>query len=389
LESTCRELLAHCLDGTPWPGSLIARLREGLVQGDDEASRLFFSIVIERLGDLFEPRLCTTYARLMSELLESPELVERYARVREPKPFHGPDPAAVYVLSRITLGADVAVTSVVLDAAKRRFPNARIFLTGPRKNWELFAADPRIEWHEASYGRSARFADRIAAKPWIDASNALVLDPDSRLSQLGLLPVAPNDDCYRFFESRGYLPDSGSSMPELASAWCVKTLGVGGEAYVAPRPCAVPPAKVTANLGVGGNESKRFPNPFEAALLQALPEDTLIDLGGSDEEAARVRRAAGPKKRTFQGSFADFAWLISQSALYTGYDSAGMHVAAACGVPLVCFFAGEVCERFYERWRPTGPGPIEVVRKGPDALEAALQAVATRSRPESHSLPRP
>jgi hypothetical protein len=28
----------------------------------------------------------------------------------------------VFVLSRVTLGADVAVTSVLLDAAKRRFP---------------------------------------------------------------------------------------------------------------------------------------------------------------------------------------------------------------------------------------------------------------------------
>ena len=28
----------------------------------------------------------------------------------------------VYVLSRVTLGADVAVTSVMLDAAKRRYP---------------------------------------------------------------------------------------------------------------------------------------------------------------------------------------------------------------------------------------------------------------------------
>jgi hypothetical protein len=381
LESICKELLSHCLEGTPWPGSLIARLRERLLHGDDEDSRLFFSIVIERLGDLFEPRLCTVYARLMSELLESPELLERYAKVREPRPFVGPDPAAVYVLSRITLGADVAVTSVVLDAAKRRFPNARILLAGPRKNWELFAADPRIEWHEASYGRSARFADRIAARPWIDAPDALILDPDSRLSQLGLLPVTPLDDRYRFFESRGYLPDSGLSMPELASAWCVATLGVGGVAYVAPRSSTVRPAAVTANLGVGGNDSKRFPDPFEAELLRAFSEDTLIDLGGSDEEAERVRRAAGPTKRTFQGSFADFAWLISQSRLYAGYDSAGMHVAAACGVPLVCFFAGEVCERFFERWRPTGPGPIDVVRKGPDALEDALRAV-TRLRPE-------
>ena len=45
------------------------------------------------------------------------------------------------MLSRVTLGADVAITSVILDAAKQRFPNANIYFVGPQKSWELFAAD--------------------------------------------------------------------------------------------------------------------------------------------------------------------------------------------------------------------------------------------------------
>ena len=67
------------------------------------------------------------------------------------------DPAAiqnVFVLSRVTLGADVAVTSVVLDAAKQRFPNAAIWFAGPQKSWELFAADPRLRHLPIAYGRS-------------------------------------------------------------------------------------------------------------------------------------------------------------------------------------------------------------------------------------------
>ena len=44
-----------------------------------------------------------------------------------PRPV-SPATAAVFVLSRVTLGADVAVTSVLLAAAKRRFPQARIVL---------------------------------------------------------------------------------------------------------------------------------------------------------------------------------------------------------------------------------------------------------------------
>ena len=36
----------------------------------------------------------------------------------------------------------------------------------------------------------------------------------------------------------------------------------------------------------------------------------------------------------WEGSFAGFAAHIQKSKFYVGYDSAGGHVAAACGVPL-------------------------------------------------------
>ncbi len=369
MESICKRLLQHSLDGKAWPSALIDEVREGLAT----QSATFFRTLIEPLGDLFEPRLCDAYVRIMSEILRQPELIDRYRCVREPRAVEG-SPERIYVLSRITLGADVAVTSVVLDAAKSRFPDARIILVGPRKNWELFAADPRIGHLDFAYGRSASFDDRLAAHPML--TDGVVLDPDSRLSQLGLLPVTPDDADYFFFESRAAEPDSHASLPELASRWCRATLGVEGRAYVAPRaPDATIAARVTVNLGVGENTEKRLADPFEHDLLALLPDDTLIDLGGSPEEAARVRQAAGPFKRTFQGPFADFAWLISQSKLYAGYDSAGMHVAAACGVPLLCVFAGAVSERFFNRWRPTGSGPIRIIRPGSDTLEEVREAL--------------
>ena len=63
-----------------------------------------------------------------------------------------------------------------------------------------------------------------------------------------------------------------------------------------------------------------------------------------------------------QGSFASFASMIQASDFYVGYDSAGQHVAAACGVPQVTIFAGEPCERMFQRWRPTGHGRIRIIR---------------------------
>ena len=96
------------------------------------------------------------------------------------------------MLSRVTLGADVAVTSVLLAAAKQAFPNAEIVFAGPRKNFELFAADPRLT-HAAVEYRRGSLRERLAV--WDDlkalaaAPDCLVLDPDSRLTQLGLLPI--------------------------------------------------------------------------------------------------------------------------------------------------------------------------------------------------------
>src|SRR5206468_12654227 len=92
----------------------------------------------------------------------------------------------------------------------------------------------------------------------------------------------------------------------------------------------------------------------------------LIDKGGGGEEGERVERAiAGlpPNRvRCWEGAFAPFAAQIARSDLYIGYDSAGQHVAAACGVPLVSVFAGFPTPRMFARWRPSGPGPIEIVR---------------------------
>jgi ADP-heptose:LPS heptosyltransferase len=84
----------------------------------------------------------------------------------------------------------------------------------------------------------------------------------------------------------------------------------------------------------------------------------VIDRGAGGEEAARAERAvaqSGARATFWEGSFAGFAKVIASSTLYVGYDSAGQHVAAACGVPLITIFAGFPAPRMFHRWRPSGP----------------------------------
>src|SRR5258708_6585532 len=127
----------------------------------EDSGRTFFSVVVERLGDLFEPRLCAVYDRLMSDVIArvATELKSRLRTSGAGCPEPPETAERVYVLSRVTLGAEVAVTSVLLDAAKRRYPDAEIILAGPRKSFELFEADPCVRHVSTPYSRGGSLAD--------------------------------------------------------------------------------------------------------------------------------------------------------------------------------------------------------------------------------------
>src|ERR1035438_9412469 len=136
---------------------------------EEPCHQALFSILAEGLADRFEPALCDVYAQWFSQAIaaftdgaDAAALDARYGRVRRVRPVSG-EPSRVFVLSRVTLGADVAVTSVLLDAAKSRFPKSEIFFVGPPKNYELFEADPRIRHAAVAYRRGS-LRDRLAVR---------------------------------------------------------------------------------------------------------------------------------------------------------------------------------------------------------------------------------
>jgi hypothetical protein len=371
LESTCNQLLDRCLSGEKWTEELLDK-----AMAVDEG-RALLSIVVERLGDLFEPSLCETYAKLFTQVIEraSPGLKPRIRRkTQPPKPPQTTD--RVYVLSRVTLGADVAVTSVLLDAAKRRYPEAEIVFVGPRKSYELFEADPRIRHFPAPYARSGSLIDRLQASASLWIEDGIVIDPDSRLSQLGLISVCP-EERYFFFESRGYGGAGDESLPTLAARWVQEVLGVNQAVpYIAPLRTTDPPAEITVSLGVGENAAKRLDDPFERDLMKLLAQtgaSILIDKGGDEAERRRVEAVLQPGMRTHDGAFAPFTAQIARSRLYIGYDSAGGHVASATGVPLISIAKGFANERMQARWKPNGT----IIRGDQNALNLIQHALKT------------
>lgn len=391
------DVFTKCLAGVP-PKQLPRCLLE------EPCSSSLFGVVVEGLADRFEPALVDLYAHLFADALAYLEtrwsmvsLLSRYERVRRPRPV-SVKPHRVIVLSRITLGADVAVTSVLIAAAKRRFPRAEIIFAGPRKNYELFAADPRVHHALLEYPNGS-LGERLEAGSQLreiveeaGAPSTIVIDPDSRLTQLGILPVCKEEN-YFFFESRAYGAFTDWTLPELAAQWASEILGAaaGAKPFLALGRKPRKAAGISVSLGVGGNPAKRIPDPFEAELLKLLAETGLpltVDLGAGGEEKERVRRAiesSGVPARTWEGSFAGFARIIAASTLYVGYDSAGQHVAAACGAPLICIFAGFPSTRFFARWRPRGQGSqvIRVDRPDPEEVLARVRSALSETAAEA------
>lgn len=372
-----QEIVEDCLAYGSWPSRALDALITRALDEDDEflarnATRALFSIVIERFADLFEPALCEVYARLFSYVISralpeysAEDLYLRYRRVRQIRKFAGGEVNRVFVLSRVTLGADVAVTSVALAAAKERFPNAEICLVAPEKNAELYLNDPGVVPIAITYGRSALLRDRLLAAAElhvaVDELSSVVIDPDSRLTQLGLIPIC-DDARYYFFESRAFGFEGSDSLPHLTARWLSEVFDTPeAHPFVAPKPQAQI-AGVTVSWGVGDNPTKRIDDEFEYEVLSALlnqGRSVLLDRGAGGEEAERIdslaARLGHPSNlHIHNGSYASFASHIVQSKLYIGYDSAGQHVASAAGVPLISVFAGYVSERMFNRWRPTG-----------------------------------
>lgn len=429
--------------------------------------RGLFSFLVERLSDSFNPHYCALYDRLFVQVvtfarrlpagaaldgalrrfgLHGPdELLQRKQRLQHPTTLPvdaRPAVRRVLIPSRVTIGADVAVTSVIMTKAKGVFPHAEIVLLAPLATRALYAGDARVRVQPIAYDRGGDLIQRLTA--WLDvlavmnaetaglaADQYVVMDPDSRLTQLGIFPLIADDTRYYFFPSRGYRLAGLETISELAAAWLAETFGAEPAAapYLALGPADVAygqqmvaalrdtarPHLIMLNFGVGGNERKRVDDAFEAELmahLLAAGSRLLLAKGVGPEEVARAERllamlrARGhtiveiaPDADTppsplsdvvaWQGSLGAFAGLICASDLYLGYDSAGQHIAAALGVPTIDVFVDRQYPLIAKRWRPYGAGRVEVIVASTDppfspaerdALLAATMAAYHRLR---------
>ncbi len=441
---------AHRDGKLPCPDALVEALAAAALSPDparaEAGTRALFAEVIEPLCDAFTPDGADAYRRLFARLItiarNRPECraldealraggIGNEAELLRRRPRGAPLGAAerarvrrVILLSRLTLGADVAICLPALRRLARLFPSATIHLIGGEGARVLARSVPRAVHAPIAYRRTGCLADRLNA--WLAVRDAarrasaglaeselLLVDPDSRLTQLGLLPpVVP--ERYVHFPSRSYGADGNAPLGELVCRWLDEALGTSGDADDGP--LALPPDDAAwtralraglgprpiaaVSFGVGGNDRKRVGPAFEAQLLEWLARRgfrVLLARGAGAEEIARSERLAEalrerripvlhlPPGRTLEGLAASSAPIVTWEAdvaaffaaiaaadVYAGYDSAGQHIAAALGVPTLSVFVECSGAKHAARWRPCGAAPVRVVRTAVPADETRV-----------------
>jgi len=474
--ATPDELIAEVLNEFRATGNYqrqwVARLAALATNDDPEvavsATATFFAALVERLADSFSPADVSLYNRVFAQTIEhcrrldkgqaieaalnrfglrdEAALLGRAQSLRHKKAAAGAHALSVrriIVLSRVTLGADVAITSVIMQRLKREFANAEITLVGGRKAVELFGGDARIAFKEIDYRRSGTTLERLLS--WLAVLEAtkeliadlspvewLIVDPDSRLTQLGLLPLTEYEENYFFFPSREYGAMTSNALGQLTAAWL-------DEMFAAPSPTAPSLSLrrediaaaggltkrlrqtsarplITVNFGVGENPAKRVNDEFEQSLVVQLIQQgatVILDKGAGTDETRRADAVIACARRmtvanvaeltekhlaevsndqalnaellVWDGRIGVLAALIAQSDLYIGYDSAGQHIAAAVGTPCIDVFAGYSSLRMLDRWRPAASAASHLIAVDPsravdpnEILSATLAAIRQR-----------
>ncbi len=394
-----------------------------------------FPQLIEKLNDAFDPTFCDLYDRLFAQVIsfyrQLPEghlldetlnyfglthetaLLARKRALTTSNYFlaHSRPLKKILFLSRITVGADVAITSVLISHLKQLYPSAEIIIIGTSNLAQLYEGEGQIRIKPIDYGRNANLLSRLLS--WrevvvavqdetsdLNAEEFCIFDPDSRLTQLGLLPLLTpllDHQNYFYFESRRFSRPGYEKLGQLTSQWVNDLTCQVKDSYpfisLSPRHKAIGSelagylrsasnsSVICLSFGVGGNDAKRVSERFEIELVNKLSQHHLLflDCGATAKENDLVERilcflnASGiavlclneltystrnytpsqpPQLIAWKGGIGSFAALIANSDWYVGYDSSGQHLAAALAIPVHTIFVNPNSASFAQRWQP-------------------------------------
>lgn len=106
---------------------------------------------------------------------------------------------------------------------------------------------------------------------------------------------------------------------------------------------------IVAVHGGAGHPVRRWgANRFSGALAHSLPNDAFLVIVADDAapDGYGIRAPAGTKSMLWRGSLTELKGLLSVSDVLLCADSGAMHMAAACGCPVVALFGPQRTEWF-------------------------------------------
>ncbi|HCE43770.1 MAG TPA: hypothetical protein DET40_09495 [Lentisphaeria bacterium] len=406
---------------------------------DGIGTSALFDIVLGGLCDEFEDLQTETYNRVMGQIIsfcrripagkelnncmlefglfKADEIARRIEKIRAESGNYRKlprNPRKVMVLSSGAMAADVAVASVVIQRLANRFPSAEIVLIGGSYLQDLFGNNPNVRIIPVPSSGHGNLNDRFNVWHSIlgiveketsgKLDSALLFDPDSSLSHLGLLPLV-DDSKYLFLNIRGaqkFPPKL--SLSRLAnilmdkilseSEYCHPSVWLAGNVRGESADFARGLRKkgcsriISVNFGAGGNPRKRVDGDFEEKLIFELLRKTgtvvLLDRGSTPDEDGRseklmkslARKKIITKDLVFgsckgcelphgvigvRASLGEMSSLIAESDEFIGYDSPLLHVSAALGITAFAIFAGTNNPRFIRRWNACGSGKCKLI----------------------------
>ncbi len=415
------------------------------------AAQALFRIIIESLCDDFEDLQTETYNRVMAQLIsfcrnlpsgqeldrclndfkifDRDDLLKRIKTIRMDGKHlsRQRNVKKILLLSRVTIGADVAITSIIIQRLARLFPAAELVLIGGGKLNDIYGGNPRIRLQTVDYNRKGGLLERLSSWQLVlhiireelaacPLENTILIDPDSRLTQLGVLPIIPEQH-YFFFDSRSDISfASNMSMAQLTNTWINTVTGEDNFCYprIWPLPSNLTKASqlckalknygarrvIAINFGVGANPRKKVGWRLEKELLLSLLQEPgtviLLDKGFGDEELQNSNsllaaiESSGYDARdavfgtrldskissgviAMQTRIGEIAAIIANCDEYIGYDSACQHIAVALETPCLTIFAGSNNMRFIRRWSAFGLNSCQIVHvdtlTDPDSID--------------------
>ncbi|HEX3132674.1 MAG TPA: hypothetical protein VHX44_03715 [Planctomycetota bacterium] len=131
-------------------GGLVEPLNDGFTPAGRAAYARFFGRIVWRVASR-TPILLTALAS--AGITNEAALLARHARIRAGTATPPREARRIVVLSRVTIGADILLSSVVLQRLHQRYPQAELVLLGDGKLQGLFGGLPNVRVRPISYAR--------------------------------------------------------------------------------------------------------------------------------------------------------------------------------------------------------------------------------------------